>query len=80
MANFMQASVSLPELQYFKLLNSIYLNIYNCVWKVGFLKSRYIIVYGRWVFSNPDTYQDTWSCVSSQESRVADKCVIHKNC
>ena len=38
MANFMQVSVSLPNLQFFK---SVFLNIYNCAWKPGFLKSSH---------------------------------------
>ena len=42
MANFMQVSVCLPELQYFKL---VFLNIYNCTWKPGYLKSCHIFTY-----------------------------------
>ena len=32
MANFMQVSISIPKLQFFKLLKSVILNIYNCEW------------------------------------------------
>ena len=39
----MQASVFLPEMQYFK--ESVFLNIYNGAWKPGFLKSSHIISY-----------------------------------
>ena len=42
MVNFMQVSVCLPELQYFKL---VFLNIYNCAWKPSYLKSCHIFTY-----------------------------------
>ena len=42
MVNFMQVSVSPPKLQYFKWLKSVFLTIYNCVWKPGFLKRSHI--------------------------------------
>ena len=42
MANFMQASVFLPQLQYFKYLKPIFLNLYNCTSKLGFLTSSHI--------------------------------------
>ena len=32
--NYMQASVYLPEIQYFKHLKSIFLNIYKCAWNL----------------------------------------------
>ena len=44
MANLMQESVFLPKLQYFKDLKLVFLNIYNYVWKPGFLKFSYILV------------------------------------
>ena len=40
-ANFMQASVFLLKIQHFKYLKSVFLNIYNCAWKVAFLKSSH---------------------------------------
>ena len=39
----MQASVFFPELQYFKSLKSIFLNVYNSAEKLGFLKCIVII-------------------------------------
>ena len=37
-ANFLQASVFLTNLQYFISLKLVFLNIYNCAWKQGFHK------------------------------------------
>ena len=39
-ANFIQACVFLFELQYLKM---VFQNIYNCAWKLGFLKCSHIL-------------------------------------
>ena len=41
----MQVSVCLPELQYFKLLKLVFLNICNCAWKPGYLKLGHIFTF-----------------------------------
>ena len=42
MANFFEIFVFLPTLQYFTQIKSVFLNTYNCAWKLGFLKSSHI--------------------------------------
>ena len=47
-ADFMQVGTfSLPELQQLK---SVFLNIYNCAWKPGYLKSSHIYVYAHFTY------------------------------
>ena len=44
MAKFMQVAICFPSRV--KYLKSIFLNIYNCAWKPGFLKSSHIAIRG----------------------------------
>ena len=44
----MQAPVFLLEIQHVKWLKSVFLKIYNCAWKVAFLKSSHIYASSIW--------------------------------
>ena len=54
MVNCMRASLFLPEIQYFKLLKSVFLIIYNCARKPGFLESVHTYTHAH-TYAHPHT-------------------------
>ena len=71
----------LPFLSYVKYLKSVFLNIYNCVWKPGFLKSSHIYSPVKKQSENPTTAtsQETERILKLKQTFIHSNVIYNQN-